>query len=150
MDTSNSLFRLLKHDFPDFSFEISDENLWLPAERKILYRPNDSVGILHELGHAICGHKNFVQDIELVHAEREAWDKAIELSEKYSVKISSKRIEKAMNWYRDWLHLRSTCPKCSQNGVQQRSDRLYRCLNCNTVWNANDGRNARTHRHIQK
>jgi ribosomal protein S27AE len=140
----------LKRDFPDFHFEIAEENLWLPEEHKILYRPNDKTGILHELGHAICGHSDFTQDIELIQAEREAWDKAIEIAQKYGVKISQNRIEGAMNWYRDWLHFRSICPNCSQNGLQQRHDRRYRCLNCNTIWIANDGRNARLHRYIQK
>jgi ribosomal protein L37AE/L43A len=144
------LIKQLRADFGQFSFVEGDENLWLPDENKILYCPSDKVGVLHELGHALCGHKDFVQDIEIIHAERDAWDKAIELGQKYGVKISPKRIEKAMNWYRDWLHLRSTCPKCAQNGIQQRSDRRYKCLNCGAVWNTNDGRNARTHRYIQK
>jgi ribosomal protein S27E len=150
MNAKNHLVVLLKQDFPDFSFETSDENLWLPDQHKILYRANDKTGLLHELGHAICQHSVFVQDIELIHAEREAWDKAVELGQKYGVKINQKRIEKSLNWYRDWLHIRSTCPKCAQNGVQQRSDRRYRCFNCGAVWNTNDGRKARTHRYIQE
>jgi ribosomal protein L37AE/L43A len=140
----------LQNDFPDFVFEIGEENLWLPEEDKILYCPGDKVGVLHELGHALCGHRDFVQDIELLHAERDAWDKACELGTKYGVKITEKRIETAMDWYRDWLHARSTCPKCGQNGIQQRSSRRYQCLNCNSIWNTNDGRNARIHRYIQK
>jgi ribosomal protein L37AE/L43A len=143
-------FEVLAQDFPDFTFEIGDKNLWLPYENKIIFSAGDKVGVLHELGHAICGHNKFVQDIELIHAERDAWDKAIKLGEKYGVKISQSRIEKSMDWYRDWLHIRSTCPKCSQNGVQKRSGRHYECLNCGSVWNTNDGRNARIHRYKQK
>jgi ribosomal protein L37AE/L43A len=140
----------LSADFPDFTFKIGDENLWLPEENKIIYRPDDKVGALHELGHAICGHNGFVQDIELLHAERDAWDQAVELGQKYGVKISEKRIEQAMDWYRDWLHNRSVCPKCAQNGFQRRADRRYECLNCGAVWDTNDGRQARTHRYMRK
>lgn len=144
------LLEVIQKDFPKFTFEIGDENLWFPEENKIIYVLNDKIGLLHELAHAICGHKNFVQDIELIHAERDAWDKAKELGDRYKVKISEKRIETAMNWYRDWLHSRSICPTCQQNGIQRRSDSCYECLNCGSVWSTNDGRNTRIHRYIQK
>lgn len=141
---------IIKNDFPNFDFEISNQNLWLPNENKILFISDDKVGLLHEIGHAICKHNNFIQDIELLHAEREAWDKALQLSKKYKVKISQKRIESAMNWYRDWLHTRSSCPKCLQNGIQHRSDRCYECLNCGSIWATNDARNVNLKRYIQK
>lgn len=144
------LLEVLQKNFPEFIFEIGNENLWFPEENKIIYVSNDKVGLLHELAHAICGHKNFVQDIELLHAERDAWDKAKELGHKYSVKISEKRIETAMDWYRDWIHVRSVCPTCRQNGFQRHTDSCYECLNCESVWNTNDGRNTRIHRYIQK
>ena len=142
------LVEVIQKDFPKFSFITGDENLWFPEENKIFYVPNDKVGLLHELSHAVCGHKDFIQDIELIHAERDAWDKAKELGQRYGVKISEKRIEAAMEWYRDWLHNRSTCPECRQNGIQRRKDQHYECLNCGSVWSANDGRNARMHRYI--
>ena len=144
------LIEALQKDFPKFTFSIGDENLWLPNEKKIIYVAKDNVGLLHELGHAICGHKDFVQDVELIHAERDAWNEALELGQKYGVKISEKRIEESMEWYRDWLHNRSICPDCNQNGIQRRKDRYYECLNCGITWNTNDGRNARVHRYIQK
>ena len=144
------LIARLKADFGQFSFEEADENLWLPEKNKILYIKNDPVGVLHELGHALGGHKDFTQDIELLHAERDAWDKALELSKKYGVKINSERVETAMDWYRDWLHARSACPECSQNGIQQRANGYYKCLNCETTWQANDARQTGLKRYKQK
>jgi ribosomal protein L37AE/L43A len=141
---------VLQADFPNFSFVEDEENLWLPGKNTIYYRPGDKAGALHELGHATLQHKNFIQDIELLHAERDAWDKALELGAKYGVKISEKRVETAMDWYRDWLHARSTCPKCGQNAPQERATGRYKCFNCGAAWNANDGRNARIHRYMQK
>ena len=140
----------IKTDYNQFSLVLDEVCHWSPGKNTIFYCDNDDVGLLHELGHAICGHNDFVQDIELIHAERDAWEKACEIAPKYNVKISDKVIEKAMDGYRDWLHARSTCPKCGQNGIQRHADRLYECLNCNTVWNTNDGRNVRIHRYIQK
>jgi hypothetical protein len=140
----------LKKDFSQFLFVPDEICHWSPSENTIFYLENDSIKMLHELGHAICGHNNFVQDIELIHAERDAWGKACEIATKYDIKISKEAIEKAMDSYRDWLHHRGTCPECGQTGIQRRSDRHYQCLNCNTVWNVNDGRNTRLHRYIQK
>jgi ribosomal protein L37AE/L43A len=145
-----SLISQLQADFEQFLFVESDENHWSPDENTVFYAKNDKINLLHELGHALCGHKKFVQDVELLHIERDAWEKAVGLGQKYGVKISTEQIETALDGYRNWLHDRSICPNCSQNGVQQRSDRRYRCLNCDTIWTANDGRNARTHRYIQK
>lgn len=134
------LVKRLREDFPDILFELGEENLWLPEENKIIFREDDGVGLLHELGHALCGHSEFIQDIELIHAECDAWEKAKELGEAYGVEIDEERIEAALEWYRDWLHQRSICPVCGQNGIQSRENGSYSCLNCDTSWKANDAR----------
>lgn len=134
------LIKRLREDFPDILFESGKDNLWLPDERKIIFCSGDDIGLLHELGHALCNHFEFSQDIELIHAERDAWDKAIELGERYEINIDKKRVESALDWYRDWLHNRSLCPKCSQNGVQDQDNLDYFCINCDTKWQANDAR----------
>lgn len=144
------LARQLEKDFPDLLFEPGEENLWIPDEKKIIFKPNDEDGLLHELGHALCGHSEFTQDIELMHAECDAWEKAKELGEKYDVEIDEDRIDTALNWYRDWLHQRSVCPKCDQNGIQSRKNGNYRCLNCGTSWRANDARRTSLRRIKQK
>ena len=141
------LIERLREDFSDITFELGEENLWFPDENKIVFHPNDNVGLLHELGHAMCGHSNFVQDIELIHAERDAWNKAIKLGKKYNIKISEDRIETTLDWYRDWLHNRSLCPKCSQNGIQDKKSLLYSCINCGTSWQSNDARKTNLRRY---
>lgn len=136
-------------DFEQFSFVPDGTCRWSPAEMTICYADGDEIGLLHELGHALCAHNSFAQDVELLHIERDAWEKARELGDKYGVKIDDETVEIALDGYRDWLHNRSKCPRCGQNGVQGRSDSLYRCLNCATVWNTNDARQAALRRYKQ-
>jgi hypothetical protein len=129
----------LVHDFPELKFEKSDTAHWSPTEQ-IIYYSDNSADLLHELGHALLDHKNFVQDIELLHIERDAWEKARELAPKYGVKINDDAIENALDSYRDWLHARSLCPNCRQTGLQNRETLDYYCVNCNARWHANDAR----------
>jgi ribosomal protein L37AE/L43A len=144
------LIEQLRADFPQFSFVIGDENLWLPEEKRIICRNNDAIGALHELGHALSGHKGFIQDIELLKSERQAWDAARELGAKYGVKIDDNRVEASLDWYRGWLHQRSVCPVCGQNAPQERSTGRYKCLNCAAVWHTNDARMAALRRYKAK
>ena len=130
----------LKKDFSQFLFAIGEVPHWAAAKNTIFYRKGDDIGLLHELGHALCGHVDFKQDVELLHAERDAWEKACEIAPKYGVKIDSETVETAMDGYRDWLHQRSTCPNCGQNGVQNHENSQYFCPNCETYWRANDAR----------
>ena len=130
----------LRVDFGQFLFVQDKVCRWSPEKNTIFYSDNDEIRLLHELGHATCGHKDFVQDIELLHIERDAWEKAREIGVKYGLKISDNQIEEAMDEYRDWLHQRSLCPNCTQTGLQKRSGGQYECLNCNAEWTANDAR----------
>lgn len=126
-------------DFPQFTFASADSARWSPIEHKIYY--GDSLSeMFHELGHASLSHKNFVQDIELLKMERDAWTKGLEIARKYERKISDDEVEDALDEYRDWLHARSLCPVCSQTGLQSRKTLVYECLNCGTKWTANDAR----------
>jgi ribosomal protein L37AE/L43A len=139
----------LQADFGQFRFVKSAENRWSAPEKTIFYVKNDLVGLLHELGHACLGHQQFTQDVELLHIERDAWEKAQEIGAIYGIKIGATQIEKAMDGYRDWLHARSTCPTCGQNGIQKHSSGHYRCPNCNTIWNTNDARKTALRRYKQ-
>ena len=145
-----NLINQLRADFGQFSFVEDKDCRWSPEENTIFYTEGDKIGVLHELGHAICGHKSFVQDVELLHIERDAWEKARLVGAKYGVKIGDKRIESSLDGYRDWLHERSKCPRCDQNGVQSRPDGLYGCLNCDMVWFVNDARKCGLRRYKQK
>ena len=124
-----------------FEFVASDKARWSPTEQKIYYT-NDNTQTLHELGHAILGHREYRQDIELLQIERAAWDKAQELAPAYELEINDDTIEQALDTYRDWLHQRSRCPKCGQTGLQNADTLNYRCPNCQHAWRATTGKTA--------
>jgi len=149
MPKNKALLSRLRADYPSFTFEESDIAHWSPTKQVISYTDDDAK-LLHELGHALLDHTDFVQDIELLHLERDAWDKALELAPQYNVKITDTEVELAMDGYRDWLHARSLCPQCGQTGIQSRADLVYFCLNCETRWTANDARTCGLRRRLMK
>jgi ribosomal protein L37AE/L43A len=146
---SEPLVTKLVNDFPKLKFEKSDVAHWSPGKKTVFYTRSDT-RLLHELGHAILDHTDFVQDIELIHLERDAWEKARELAPKYKVKITDDVIEAALDDYRDWLHARSLCPKCNQTGIQSRTNLIYSCLNCDARWTVNDARVCGLRRRLVK
>ena len=137
----NRLVTRLQNDYPIFEFVASDKARWSPTEQKIYYT-NDDIQTLHELGHAISGHSEYRQDIELLQIEREAWNVAIELAPNYGLDIDNDVVECALDTYRDWLHQRSRCPKCGQTGLQNADTLNYRCPNCQHTWRATTGKTA--------
>ena len=147
--STDVLARRLARDFPDFRFAKAIVAHWSPPQRTIFFA-GSSAELLHELGHAILGHNDFVQDIELLQLERDAWEEARRLAPKYEVKITDNKVETALDAYREWLHSRSLCPRCSQTGLQSREMLNYRCLNCGTKWLANDARSCGLKRRLVK
>ena len=144
---SPDLVRRLQHDFPAFTFQHADTARWSPADKTVFYTDNVA-DLFHELGHAVLGHDSFVQDVELISLERDAWEKARDLAQRYDCQITDETVETALDAYRDWLHARALCPRCGQVGVQSRSTLDYRCLNCQTRWHANDARRCELKRRI--
>jgi ribosomal protein L37AE/L43A len=134
-------------DFPQFSFIKDQKSLWLAPKNTIFYN-DDAAELLHEIAHALLGHSDFTTDVSLIKKERAAWSKALKLAEEYGVKISETKIEKDLDSYRDWLHFRSTCPKCSQNGVQNAETLNYQCFACRTRWKAGRNQHKRVYRKI--
>ena len=141
----NRLVTRIQNDYPMFKFAPSDKAYWSPTEQKIYYT-NDDIQTLHELGHAISGHSEYRQDIELLQIERAAWDKAQELAPAYELEINDDTIEQALDTYRDWLHQLSRCPKCGQTGLQNADTLNYRCPNCQHTWRATTGKTTQTKR----
>ena len=145
----------LRTNFPDITFvENSDSFRWSPRTHSVhaaqVNSERDLVTLLHETGHALAGHEDYVQDIQLLKLEREAWEIARDrLGPLFHIKISDDTIEEALDSYRDWLHARSICPECQSNGVQQ-DESHYRCLACSTVWKVNDARTCQLRRYITK
>lgn len=85
--------------------------------------------LLHELGHAILGHREFWTDVERIKIERAAWEKARELAEQYNIYYDEEFVEEKLDSYRDWLHKRSQCPRCKATRFQTRGGD-YHCPNC--------------------
>lgn len=131
----------LQADFAQFEFVRDEAFYWNFEKNSIFYaeEPNFEAKILHELGHALCGHRNFEQDIDLLKMELEAWEKAKIIALEYGVKISQNLIEDHLDTYRDWLHRRSLCPNCQINGFQMKNGD-YKCVNCQQIWHNNDAK----------
>lgn len=81
------LVERLSKDFPELRFRQGRKFAFRPP-RTVVYEPITeveaeykiySMRILHEVGHAISGHRDYRQDIARVKMECEAWQKAREL-----------------------------------------------------------------------
>jgi len=132
-------------DFPEYKFVKSRKSFWSSPKNVIFYN-SDEAELLHEISHAILEHVDFTTDVDLIQKERAAWTKAQELAKKYDVTITNEKIEEDLDSYRDWLHAKSTCPTCSQNGIQSVETLHYHCFVCNTNWRVNHNQHKRIRR----
>ena len=105
--------------------------------------------LLHEVGHAILGHRGYQNDTQLLEMERAAWDKAQELANIHHVVIDDSDIEESLDTYRDWLHSRSLCPHCDSTGLQTASN-YYHCTACQHEWRVNEARTCALRRYSTK
>lgn len=123
--------KTLERDFPDLRFK---------QGRKFAFRPPRIITIgldepawqllsLHEVGHAVCGHRNFDTDVQRLKMEMEAWEKARELAKKYKIEFDEEVVQKELDTYRDWLHQKSRCPKCGLTRFET-TDGHYHCPRC--------------------
>ncbi len=125
---------------------------WSYENRTITYDPHDKdveVLLLHEAGHAVLDHHNYIYDVHLLEMERAAWDKARELASMLKVRLPHATIETALDTYRDWLHARSLCPRCGSTGVQE-GQHAYTCLACHREWHVNEARTCQLRRYTTK
>lgn len=124
--------------FPELKFEIGKNLSWNPLTKSITLPKKDSeelvYGLIHEIAHAKLAHNTFLNDIELIKMEREAWNKACEIAQdKFELKINNDYIEDCLDSYRDWLYRRSLCPRCALSGFQV-NDHEYSCPHCLIDW----------------
>jgi len=149
-----TLLERIAADYPDLSFIESAHFGWHAGKKHVSYRKtgknteHSMFALLHELGHALLGHKDYTHDIELLQIEVAAWDKARELAGHYQIELDEDYLQDCLDTYRDWLHLRATCPACFARSLQASSSR-YRCLNCQTEWTVTRSRLCRPYR-LQK
>lgn len=146
-----SLLVQLKRDFPDIEFVASNRFSWHAGKKYIAYTESAledekcTWALLHELGHALLEHHDYATDIELLQKEVAAWAKAHELASAYKIQIDQDYIEDCTDSYRDWLHIRATCPTCFERSAQY-NRHTYRCHNCNTSWHVTRSRLCRPYR----
>lgn len=150
------LLNKLASDFPGIQFAEGQHCRWSPAENTVVYQNDLTAGnqvkvwaLYHELAHAVLGHKDYAIDFELLLMEVDAWDKAKQLSQNYGHAIDDDHVQDCLDTYRDWLDLRSTCPDCANNCLQQSSG-LYRCFNCQAVWQVSTSRFCRPYRQMDR
>ncbi|HSX35606.1 MAG TPA: hypothetical protein VLH84_01575 [Patescibacteria group bacterium] len=143
------LVSALRADFPQFSFAVGEIHCWSPAEGQISYQTDESplhmAGLLHEVAHAILGHRSYQSDLDLLQKEVAAWDKAAQLADTYHTAFDGNHAQNCLDTYREWVYKRSTCPSCSAHGVQQTTT-SYHCLNCGGVWQVTAHRFRRPYR----
>jgi len=154
MNTSSSISKNLVSrlavDFPDLHFKVGKQEHWSPKTQTITYNPAEPAeklgcALLHELAHAILDHNTYSSDFELLKLESEAWNLAAKLGKKYDIIIDDEHIQNCLDTYRDWLHRRSTCPKCGVH-VLQKDVKHYQCYNCQASWRVSSGRFVRPYR----
>jgi len=147
----DGLLARLEADFPELSFVPGGRFSWHAGNGHVTYSVgslSDARGtwaILHEIGHALLSHTDFKSDIELLQLEISAWAKAHELAKRYDITLDQDYIEDCLDSYRDWLHIRATCPTCYVRCLQADA-RTYQCHNCGTTWHVTRSRLCRPYR----
>ena len=143
MSDISNLSKQLMQDFP-YTFIEGEDFKWSPHNNAIVHPPLSSLqhiwSLLHEIAHAELHHTTFDLDIHLIGLETTAWQWAVEhLAPLYNILIDNDYIQDHLDTYRLWLHQRSVCPRCGQNGLQTQT-KIYSCLNCKFLWRANEAR----------
>ena len=152
MPLTTSILQSLKNKYPQFRFEASEDFHWSPSDNVVFYNkksPDANVFLLHELSHALLGHGKYEHDIQLISLERQAWDHTRALVRDFDMEIPDNLIEDTLDSYREWLHSRSTCPKCQANGIQS-DTKTYKCLVCGGHWSVNEAKTCALRRYANK
>lgn len=127
----NELIERLRRDYPNIRF-IEGKKFAFRYPKTIRFclgAQNFEQLILHELGHALLGHKTYALDVERLKMEVDAWEKARELADDYGVVIDDEIMQEELDSYRDWLHQKSRCPGCGLTRFQT-PDGNYHCPRC--------------------
>lgn len=145
-----TLVKKLSKLTPGVIYQAGSSFYWSPKQQVINYNEKDNVpgaewALLHEVSHAILGHQNYSSDVELLLLEVAAWEKAKQLGKDLGIEIDEEHIQDCLDTYRDWLHQRSTCPRCSVISMQI-SNREYQCHNCQASWLVSASRFCRPYR----
>ncbi len=88
--------------------------------------------LLHELGHATLGHRDFKTHVGRLKMEVAAWEKARELASLYGAQFDDELMETELDSYRDWVHQKSRCPKCGLTRYETPEGDLH-CPRCENI-----------------
>lgn len=124
----------LRQDYPGLRFRDGAKFAFRPPKTIILGPPEpfSELLTLHEVSHAILGHKDFKMDVTRLKMETEAWQKARELANYYDIEVNEELIQEELDTYRNWLHKKSRCPQCGLTRYQT-PDSLYHCPRCENL-----------------
>ncbi len=152
MPSTTSILLDLKNKYTRLNFVPGESFAWSSSDNIVFYdekSPDLQILLLHEISHALLGHDKYDRDIELIAMEREAWNKTTELAQYFNIEVLDSLIQSAMDSYRDWLHSRSSCPKCQAIGLQTDISN-YHCPACNNNWSVNEARTCALRRYKTK
>jgi len=144
---------LIIKDFPQFQFIAGKGFMWSPHTKSIVYdaRRKDSndgkIALIHEIGHALLGHRLYKYDMELIKIEMDAWDMVRQLAPRYNLYVDEQHLARCMATYDIWLTKRATCPDCQNFSLQKGRDE-YGCFACGSVWQVNWRKDRRVTRHV--
>ena len=141
-----ALLKKLEQDYPAFRFCLNQERfLYRPGTKTkkptiFLGPPEENFALLalHELGHALCKHKNYQTHVERLKIESEAWEAAKTVYEKYAAEHpellknqpwDEDFVQDQLDTYRNWLHTKSRCKNCGLTRYQT-ADGAYHCPRC--------------------
>ena len=124
----------LRSKYPEIRFRMGAKFAFRPPKTVVVgpVEPSWRLLILHEVGHAVCGHRDFRTDVERLKMEVQAWEKAKELAVQYEIEVDEDLIQNELDTYRDWLHQKSRCPKCGLTRFQT-PDSRYHCPLCENL-----------------
>lgn len=125
------LLERVQKDYPKFKFLEGARFSFRPPKTIVVgpSEPDDELMLMHELGHAISGHRFFYTNVKRLKMEREAWEAARGLCDKYAVVYDAEIVERELDTYRDWVDVKSRCPRCGLARFQT-PDGEFHCPRC--------------------
>ena len=138
--TDKAFVERLERDYKEIEFRwgCSRFSYQLRNGKKVVFlgpaQPNFALLALHELGHALCGHKDYSTHVQRLKIESEAWERAKTVFSKYQIMADAPEwdedfVQAEMDTYRDWLHTKSRCKKCGLTRYQTENGE-YHCPRC--------------------
>lgn len=141
-DQRTALIEYLKTTYPKLKFAYAKRFKFCFPNKISLENPEFStippqyftLQTLHELGHALCGHKDYQIDVSRLKIEREAWETAKTVYKKLPKSLKTFSwdedfVEDSLDTYRNWLHQKSKCKACGLTRYQT-DDGTYHCPRC--------------------